>query len=75
MKATNKKVGVLAIVGVLAVTAVSYAGWIALRNEEADTLTLYGNVDIREVEVGFRVSGRLLEMDFDEGDAVTAKQR
>ncbi len=46
-----------------------------MRNGEADTLTLYGNVDIREVEVGFRVSGRLLEMDFDEGDAVTAKQR
>jgi len=35
-------------------------------------LTLYGNVDIREVQLGFRVPGRLEEMRFEEGDAVTA---
>lgn len=75
MKAMNKKVRVIAVSGVLAVMAVSYAGWTALSNRDADTLILYGNVDIREVELGFRVSGRLLEMDFDEGDAVTAGQR
>ncbi len=33
-------------------------------------LTLYGNVDIRDVNLGFRVSGRLLTLDVDEGDAV-----
>ncbi len=32
--------------------------------------TLYGNVDIREVDLGFRVSGRLLQMRFEEGDAI-----
>jgi HlyD family secretion protein len=34
-------------------------------------LTLYGNVDIRGVDLGFRVAGRLLEVLKDEGDAVT----
>lgn len=31
---------------------------------------LYGNVDIREVDLGFRVSGRLMEMQVEEGDSV-----
>ncbi len=33
-------------------------------------LTLYGNVDIRQVDLGFRVSGRLAKMLFEEGDAI-----
>ncbi len=33
-------------------------------------LTIYGNVDIRDVNLGFRVSGRLLTLNVDEGDAV-----
>jgi HlyD family secretion protein len=35
-------------------------------------LTLYGNVDIRQVEIGFRVSGRVASMKVDEGQAVAA---
>lgn len=35
-------------------------------------LVLYGNVDIREVRLGFRVGGRIAEMAFEEGDAVDA---
>jgi HlyD family secretion protein len=35
-------------------------------------LKLYGNVDIRGVDLGFRVSGRLMEVLMDEGDAVHA---
>ncbi len=33
---------------------------------------LYGNVDIREVNLGFRVSGRIIEVLRDEGDAAEA---
>lgn len=33
-------------------------------------LTLYGNVDIRDVALGFRVSGRIDRMQFEEGDTV-----
>jgi HlyD family secretion protein len=34
----------------------------------------YGNVDIREVVLGFRVAGRIERMAFDEGDKVVAGQ-
>lgn len=42
-------------------------GW--LRGEEK-AFALYGNVDIRQVSLGFRVSGRIAELAADEGDAV-----
>ncbi|MGH7003312.1 MAG: secretion protein HlyD [Alphaproteobacteria bacterium] len=44
-------------------------GWV-----RADTapLTLYGNVDIRQVPLGFRVDGRIDKVLFDEGDSVAA---
>jgi len=35
-----------------------------------ESLKFYGNVDIRGVDLGFRVAGRLLEVLHDEGDAV-----
>src|SRR5690606_25502962 len=40
--------------------------------DETGPLTLYGNVDIREVNLGFRVSGRLESMSREEGDGVAA---
>jgi HlyD family secretion protein len=42
------------------------------REAPSNTLTLYGNVDIRQVELGFRVAGRLKSMAFDEGEQVRA---
>ncbi len=41
-------------------------------SETSEEWRLYGNVDIREVELGFRVAGRLAEMRFEEGDEVEA---
>ena len=41
------------------------------RGQEA-RLTLYGNVDIREVTLGFRVPGKLTKLFYDEGDKVKA---
>lgn len=37
---------------------------------DGDSLRLYGNVDIREVALGFRVPGTLAVMAFEEGDTV-----
>ena len=37
-------------------------------------LTLYGNVDIRQVQLGFRVGGRIAALNVDEGDGVEAGQ-
>lgn len=38
--------------------------------EEKDHITLYGNVDVRQVDLGFRISGRVEELFFEEGDLV-----
>ncbi|CDG87778.1 secretion protein HlyD [Xenorhabdus bovienii] len=37
-------------------------------------LMLYGNVDVRTVNLGFRVAGKLAALQVDEGDAITAGQ-
>jgi HlyD family secretion protein len=44
-------------------------GWVETRH---DNRTLYGNVDIRQVQLGFRVQGRIAEVKVDEGDTVKA---
>lgn len=41
-----------------------------LRSHHDEKLIIYGNVDIRTVNVSFRVAGRLTAMNFDEGDSV-----
>ncbi len=40
------------------------------RSENKDFLLLYGNVDVRQVDLGFRVLGRVETMPFQEGDLV-----
>ncbi|HEY5910693.1 MAG TPA: secretion protein HlyD [Verrucomicrobiae bacterium] len=61
---------VLAIV--VALGALSWVATAKLRRAAPAGLRLYGNVDIREVNLGFRVPGRLLEVLRDEGDEVKA---
>lgn len=63
---------VLAIGALLFLAGRSLGWWGAAEN--AGTLKLYGNVEIREVELGFRVGGRIEELLVDEGDRVTTGQ-
>ena len=42
--------------------------------EEKEALVIYGNVDIRQVDLGFRVFGRVTTLYFDEGDEVMPGQ-
>ncbi|MEZ2132791.1 MULTISPECIES: secretion protein HlyD [unclassified Sinorhizobium] len=42
-------------------------GW---QNDTHREFTLYGNVDIRQVSLGFRVSGRIAKLAVDEGDVI-----
>ena len=61
---------ILAVVAALAI-----ASWFVYQQVTADRghlLTLQGNIDIRQVNVGFRVSGRVKEMKLEEGDVVHA---
>lgn len=43
-----------------------------IKRREADSgdIILYGNIDIRDVQLGFRVSGRIAAVNFEEGDRV-----
>lgn len=38
--------------------------------EHSNDITLFGNVDVRQVDIGFRVSGRVTSMPFQEGDLI-----
>lgn len=49
--------------------------WLKRGGNDDGALVLYGNVDIREVQLAFRQPGRVKEMAFEEGDAVTAGER
>ena len=48
------------------------AFWLSRDHGKEDSLRLYGNVDIREVQLAFRQPGRVVQMAFDEGDTVSA---
>ena len=47
-----------------------WTGRIGKKPPPSNSITLYGNVDIRQVELGFRVPGRLKSMRFEEGETV-----
>ncbi len=63
------------IILVVIVLAVAGGLWWTLSGRDArknGELRLYGNVDIREVELAFRIPGKLAEVRVDEGDQVAA---
>ena len=62
---------VLLVILVLAV-ATGAVWWRKRPRADLNSLTLFGNVDIRQVNLGFRVNGRLAALLHDEGDAVKA---
>lgn len=64
-------VGLLALVALM-ISAIATRGFGLLSVGEAPGLTLYGNVDIRQVDLGFRVAGRIAAMPLDEGAHVAA---
>ena len=61
-------------VGAVVLAAAAGGAWYWYKAEAhaaPAALTLFGNVDIREVELGFRVPGRITDVLVDEGDVVT----
>lgn len=54
------------------VVALGGSGVWFYQQEHQPSLTLYGNVDIRTVNLSFRVAGRLSDVRVDEGDTVQA---
>lgn len=65
----------LLLAGVLVLAAAGAAViWHVLESRRSNQLTLYGNVDIRQVDLGFRVDGRIARVLADEGDTVRPGQ-
>lgn len=62
-------VGIIALVALL-VAALVTRGFGAFGAGEERGLTLHGNVDIRQVDLGFRVSGRIASIPLEEGARV-----
>ncbi|ANN65368.1 HlyD family efflux transporter periplasmic adaptor subunit [Bordetella bronchialis] len=68
----KKMIAVLAAVALAAIAAVF---WVLNRHpQDPDRLTLYGNVDIRQISLAFDGSDRIAEMNVEEGDRVRAGQ-
>ncbi|WP_413727810.1 secretion protein HlyD [Sodalis sp. RH19] len=65
----NKK-SIAAAVIVIALLGAAIYGVMYYHRQQNRPLTLYGNVDIRTVNLGFRVGGRLAQLAVDEGDVV-----
>lgn len=55
---------------VIVIAIVGYFFYLYEENENNKHLILYGNVDVRQVDLSFRVSGRLNALYFEEGDYV-----
>jgi len=68
-----KKVFLLLLLLLVSGAAYSYYNW-ENGQEHNDAIVLYGNVDVRQVDLGFRVAGLIEEMKVDEGDEVKAGQ-
>lgn len=52
----------------------AYFAWLTWKPAKQNSLTLYGNVDIRQVDLAFRVGGRIAEVLVDEGDLMQKDQ-
>lgn len=64
------------ILAVLLLTLGGFALWrfVLSGNGPEDSLRLSGNIELTEIEISFKLPGRLVEITADEGDAVTAGQ-
>lgn len=68
MKFRKPIIGLIIIIVLALLAALGYE----YQHQKNQPLTLYGNVDIRTVNMSFRVGGRLAALNVDEGDALKA---
>jgi HlyD family secretion protein len=68
-------IAAIAVAAVLLVVGFATGGFGLFGGNSKGKLTLYGNVDIREVDLGFRVGGRIAAIGVEEGDKVKPGQQ
>lgn len=65
---------IIGLVALLLLTALALVGFMThgfgMLDKPPEPVKLYGNVDIRQVDLAFRVPGRIATMAFDEGTKV-----
>lgn len=64
----KRRLQIIFLLLIVLVGAVGY--WALYTPEQLENTILYGNIDVRQVDIGFRVGGRILEMPYEEGDFV-----
>jgi HlyD family secretion protein len=74
MISVKKRVLILTILVLLIIAGFSGRRWLLGKHAPGDTLTLYGNIDIRQVELAFNDSERIDKLLVDEGSAIHAGQ-
>ena len=71
MKLPSKKV---ILIGLLVAAGAAGAWWYKAEHAGPQELVLQGNVEVRQVNLGFKVPGRIETLSVDEGDTVRAGQ-
>lgn len=66
----RKKIRIIAASLGLVILVVLAGGYFLSPKKDLGELVIYGNVDIREVDLGFRVFGKVKSLFFEEGDRV-----
>jgi HlyD family secretion protein len=74
MASIKKRVSIVTILFLLIVAGYLGRRWLFRKQAPSDTITLYGNVDIRQVQMAFNDSERIDKLLVDEGSAVHAGQ-
>lgn len=69
MTKTQRRWGTL-LISLVVVVAIGAVAWREWPRQPSDVLTLYGNIDIRQVDLAFNDIGRVAEMRKEEGDHV-----
>jgi len=71
-----KRVAIVVVIAVVVVAGGAIAAWRlgAFANHASTSLTLQGNVEVRQVNLGFKVAGRIEKLLVDEGDSVKLGQ-
>ncbi len=67
----KRRIAVAGLVALAGIAAIAYVRW---GRASSDDLVLYGNIDVREVNLAFNESDRVTRMYVEEGDAVVAGQ-
>lgn len=66
----GKKLRLIFLISLLGIGCALAFFYFYRENHRSQDIILHGNVDIRQVDLGFRLTGRVQEMKFEEGDKI-----